>query len=338
MNIQHDILLSEFTTMKLGGRADYLTEVSSKKELIEALSWANESDLPVLILGGGSNVIFKNGFAGLVILNKILGFEVLSDHLDSTLIQIGAGESWDKVVSKTVDMELSGIEMLSAIPGTAGATPVQNVGAYGAEIADTFIELEAFDTNENKFVNLSAEDCQFSYRNSIFKSPQNRHHIICNITLKLKKDSPKPPFYSSLQKYLDEHKIKEYTPKNIRKAVVAIRKIKLPDPKKIPNTGSFFKNPIVEFSQFEKMKGDHPEMPYFEMPDEKIKLLAGWLIDQAGLKGYQNHGMKVYEQNALVFVNESAQNYSDLEEFKNEVITKVEEKFGIVLEQEPELI
>lgn len=338
MTIQHNVRLADYTTMRLGGIATALAEVTSKEELLEALAWAQEQHMEHFVLGGGSNVIFQDDYNGLIILNKIPGFEIIEQDTNHTVIRIGAGENWDGVVKRTVDMNLHGIEMLSLIPGTAGATPVQNVGAYGGEISQTLLSLEAYDTQQQEFIELTNNDCKFNYRNSIFKDPKNRRYIITSITLDLHPGMPRPPFYESLQKYLDEHTIANYTPATIRDAVIAIRKTKLPDPSIIANTGSFFKNPIISKQAFNKIEQQHPGIPHYDMPDSTIKLLAGWLIDQAGLKGYRAHGMKVYDHNALVFINESATSYDELAAFRQEVVEKVEAAFGVTLEQEPELV
>jgi UDP-N-acetylmuramate dehydrogenase len=338
MQIQTDILLNQYTTMRLGGVAKHLVVVHTADELREAVEWALAQNLPWLVLGGGSNVIFKDGYTGLVIVNRINGFEILSDNAMTTLLRIGSGEDWDSVVARTVAMDLIGIEALSAIPGTAGATPVQNVGAYGQEIADTLVELQAYDLQTHQFVVLDKAACGFSYRDSIFKSPENRRYLIVSIILQLHRGNPMPPFYDSLQRYLAEHNITSYTPKIIRDAVIAIRAEKLPDPSVIANTGSFFKNPIISREEFAPIIAKHPRIPFYETADKRIKLLAGWLIDQTGLKGYTNHGMKIYDKNALVFVNESAKNYDDLAAFRQEIIDKVREQFSVTLEQEPELI
>lgn len=336
MQIHHDIPLKEYSTMRLGGEARHLVTIHSKDGLLEALAWADQQQLPTLVLGEGSNIIVRDeGFDGLVIINRITGFEV---DEDGVTIRIGAGEHWDSVVARTVARGLSGIELLSFIPGTAGATPVQNVGAYGAEIADTLTALEAYDHATNRFVTLTKDDCHFSYRNSIFKSLTARRYIITTITLRLRTSPPKPPFYKSLQEYLDSHHITAFTPQAIRDAVIAIRTVRLPDPRLIANTGSFFKHPIVSPATLHHLQSDYPDMPFYTTKDGRVKLLAGWLLEHAGLKGYKAHGMKVYEHNALVLVNESAATYRDLAAFKAEVVKKVEEKFGIMLEQEPETI
>ena len=337
MEIQTNIPLKDYSTMHLGGPARFLTSVTSPEELAKAIQNAQANSLPFFVLGGGSNIIIEDkGFNGLIILNKIPGFEVLKQEDGKTYIKIGAGEVWDSVVARTVEMGLSGIEALSSIPGTAGATPVQNVGAYGQEIADTLVELEAYDTTKNAFVVLSADDCGFSYRNSIFKDPATRHHIITSITLALSLNHPSPPFYESLQTYLDAHNITYYTPSVIRDAVMAIRAEKLPDPSVYPNAGSFFRNPIIEMWQYNELLKDYPDMPSYPVDDKHVKIPAGWLIEAVGMKGYSAHGLKTHDKNALVIVNVSAQTYSDLEAFKEEIRGKVRDTFRISLVQEPE--
>ncbi|EDK72326.1 UDP-N-acetylmuramate dehydrogenase, partial [candidate division TM7 genomosp. GTL1] len=215
-------------------------------------------------------IVRDDGFGGIVIRNHILGFETLSDDGTYVVLKIGAGEDWDSVVERSVTMGLSGIEALSAIPGTAGATPVQNVGAYGQEIASTLTELEAYDMKEKRFVVLKNADCGFAYRYSIFKSTENRRYIITSITLKLSRIAPQPPFYDSLQKYLDEHNITYFTPQVIRDAVIAIRKVKLPNPVLTPNTGSFFKNPIIEEWLLNELRKTYDDIPSYTMAAKRF--------------------------------------------------------------------
>lgn len=337
MEVQTNIPLKKFSTMQLGGPARFMTTITTAEELKTVVERARAQSLPFFVLGGGSNVIISDqGFNGLVILNRIPGFTVLADTPAEVTLQIGAGENWDSVVAHTVQMGLTGIEALSAIPGTAGATPVQNVGAYGQEIADTLVELEAYDTERNGFVRLTNADCGFSYRHSIFKDPTARHHIITSITLKLRRGNPTPPFYDSLQAYLDTHNARYYTPQVIRDAVIAIRAEKLPDPSVYPNAGSFFRNPVIETWQYEALLKDYPDMPSYPMDERHVKIPAGWLIDQVGLKGYESHGIKVYDKNALVLINISAQSTADLQAAKEEIRGQVRDTFRIFLEQEPE--
>ncbi|HYG83452.1 MAG TPA: UDP-N-acetylmuramate dehydrogenase [Verrucomicrobiae bacterium] len=337
MDIRSHFPLKELTTMRLGGEASVVIEVISRDELVEAIQAAKKRQLPFFVMGGGSNIIARDdGFKGVLILNRIPGFDVLSDDGLTAIVKIGAGENWDETVRKTVEINLSGIEAMSAIPGTAGATPVQNVGAYGQEIADTLTELEAYDLTTNSFVTLQNADCGFSYRHSIFKSTAARRYVIVSITLKLRRVALTPPFYASLQKYLDDHNIHYYTPQVIRDAVIDIRREKLPDPKLLPNTGSFFKNPIIEPWLYQDLLKTYPDMPAHQMADGNYKVPAGWLIEQANLKGYKNHGMRTYEKNALAIINDSATSYKDLAAFRDEIIGKVRDTFRITLEQEPE--
>lgn len=334
--IHTHIPLKNFTTMKLGGPANYFAEVRTIEELHAVYKNATSKQLPVFILGGGSNVIAKDeGFAGIIIRIRIPGFEIVSDDINTTTIKIGAGEIWDEIVKKTVDMQLSGIEAMSAIPGTAGAAPVQNVGAYGQEISETLVSLDAYDSKTDQMVTLQNADCGFSYRDSIFRGREKGRYVITSITLKLSKTQPQPPFYDSLQAYLDQHNIKMYTQQTIRDAVIAIRKDKLPDPALLPNTGSFFKNAIAESWQVDELKKSYPDMKTFTMPEGKFKIPTGWLIEQAGLKGKVLHGMKVHDKNSLVLINESATSYQDLAQARDEIIGAVRDKFRIQIEQEP---
>ncbi|MGB3945364.1 MAG: UDP-N-acetylmuramate dehydrogenase [Candidatus Saccharimonadales bacterium] len=336
MDVRTNIPLKNYLTMKLGGPARFMTTVTTPEELATACRNAASQSVPFFILGGGSNVIAKDeGYNGIVIRNRILGFEVVSDDSSTTTIKIGAGENWDEVVAKTVAMGLSGIEAMSAIPGTAGAAPVQNVGAYGQEIADTLVSLEAYDSVNDRFVLLQNADCGFAYRHSMFRGKQTGRYAIFSITLRLYKAAPQPPFYDALQRYLDEHSITLFTPQTIRDAVIAIRADKLPDPAVRPNTGSFFKNAIVEEWQLADLKKQWPDIPCYDLGDKQVKIPTGWLIEQAGLKGQLLHGMKVHDKNALVLINESATSYADLAAARSEIIAKVRDTFRIQIEQEP---
>ncbi|MFZ3009908.1 MAG: UDP-N-acetylmuramate dehydrogenase [Candidatus Microsaccharimonas sp.] len=336
MEVHTNIPLKNFTTMKLGGPAQFFVEVRTVPELIAVHQNATSKNIPIFILGGGSNVIAKDeGFAGMVIRIRIPGFDIINDDINTTTIKIGAGEDWDSVVKRTVDMRLTGIEAMSAIPGTSGATPVQNVGAYGQEIADTLISLEAYDSQSGTVVTLQNEDCGFAYRDSMFRSDQKGRYVIVSITLRLSKSLPQPPFYDSLQAYFDEHNIHLFTHQTVRDAVLAIRAEKLPDPTLKPNTGSFFKNAIVEEWQLTDIKKTYPDIKTFDMSAGVYKIPTGWLIEQTGLKGQLLHGMRVHYKNALVLINESAANYADLASARDQIIGAVRDKFRIQIEQEP---
>lgn len=336
MDLHKNIPLKNYTTMRLGGPAKFMTQISTSEMAREVVKNALEANLPWFVLGGGSNVIARDdGFDGVVIFNKIPGFEVIERSPGSVTIKIGAGETWDDVVKRSVEMGLSGIEAMSAIPGTAGAAPVQNVGAYGQEIADTLLSLEAYDTVTDRFVVLRSDECGFSYRHSIFRGEFQGRYIITSITIRLSTTAPQPPFYAALQNYFDEHDTTIFTPQIVRDAVMAIRFEKLPDPTVQPNTGSFFKNAIVDQWQFDALSKDYPDMPHYDMPDKQVKIPTGWLIEQAGFKGQTLHGMHIHDKNALVLINESAKNYSDLAAARDEIIGGVRDKFRILISQEP---
>ena len=336
MDIMTNISLKQYTTMKLGGEARYMATADSASDVVSLYRNARKENLSIFVLGGGSNVITHDEvFEGIVLLNKIKGFEVISETDETTDVKIGAGEVWDEVVEKSIGLGFQGIEAMSGIPGTAGAAPVQNVGAYGQEIADTLISLEAYDSKTDTIVTISADECDFSYRNSIFRDKEKGRYCILNITLRLNKAEPKPPYYASLQRYIDENDIREVNLSVIRVAVLNIRSEKLPDPAELPSAGSFFKNALVEKWKLEELQKEYSDIPNYAMSDGKYKIPTGWLIDKAGLRGYRSHGMRVYEKNALVLVNDSATGYDDLAAIREEIIQIVFDKFGIKIEQEP---
>lgn len=324
------------TTMRLGGNARYVAEVTSPEELRQAYKDARADQQPVYIIGGGSNLIVRDeGFAGIIIHNKISGIEIITDDAQATTIKAGAGELWDTLASYSVDRDLSGIEAMSGIPGTVGAAPVQNIGAYGQELADTFVSLEAYDIQNDRFVTLTRDDCQFAYRHSIFRGDAAGNYAITSVTLMLHKTRPTPPFYSSLQKYFEDNTITDYTVAAVRQGVLAIRSSKLPDPIILPNAGSFFKNPIVDKQQADALAAQYDTMPTYTVDDTHTKIPAGWLIEQCGLKGAVLHGMKIHQDNAVVLVNESARNYQDLAAARTEIQAAVWDKFQIKIAQEP---
>ena len=336
MDVMTNISLKQYTTMKLGGEARYMATADSASDVVSLYRNARKENLPIFVLGGGSNVITHDEvFEGIVLLNKIKGFEAISETDETTDVKIGAGEVWDEVVEKAIGLGLQGIEAMSGIPGTAGAAPVQNVGAYGQEIADTLISLEAYDSKTDTIVTISADECDFSYRNSIFRDKEKGRYCILNITLRLNKAEPKPPYYASLQKYIDENDIREVNLSVIRVAVLNIRSEKLPDPAELPSAGSFFKNALVEKWKLEELQKEYSDIPNYAMSDGRYKIPTGWLIDKAGLRGYRSHGMRVYEKNALVLVNDSATGYDDLAAIREEIVQIVFDKFGIKIEQEP---
>jgi UDP-N-acetylmuramate dehydrogenase len=326
--------------MALGGKAKYLVSVESKQDLIEAIGFASQNKLEVLITGGGSNIVWRDsGFDGLLIVNKIRGFELENENDEGADLLVGAGENWDFVVDRAVSLGLSGIECLSLVPGTAGATPVQNVGAYGQEIAETLVSLEAYDSQNKSFLTMLNEDCDFTYRDSCFKKQPGRYFIL-SIRLHLKKTGLVPPLYKALEQYLEDNHIADTSPKTIRSAVIAIRQAKLPDPAKFKNCGSFFKNPIISSDQFNKLAADNPDVPHWEVAGGDIKVPAAWLVENAGFKDYVDDasGMATWEGQSLVLVNQHARSTADLISFRDKIIDTVKSKFGIELIQEPELL
>lgn len=336
MEIHTNIPLKNYTTMRLGGPARFMADVHTVDELKALVANAQAKQLRIFVLGGGSNVIAHDkGFDGIVIRMRIPGFTIDADSGESTTITVGGGEDWDGVVKRTVDMRLTGIEAMSAIPGTCGAAPIQNIGAYGQELADTLVKLEALDTTTGEIVTLSNQECHFTYRDSIFRSEEQGRYIITSITLKLWKSLPQPPFYDSLQQYFDKTGITIFTHQIVRDSVIKIRSEKLPDPSQTPNTGSFFKNPILEDWQMETLRQKFPDVVAYDMGEGRAKVFSGWLIEQAGLKGQTLHGMRVYEKNALVLINDAATGYADLAAARDEIIGKIRDQFGVLIEQEP---
>ena len=326
--------------MRLGGPAKFLAEITDRDQIVESAGWAKESKSKIIMIGHGSNIVWQDaGFDGLVLVNKISGFEVKQEG-DDYIAKLGAGEVWDDVVGRLVDQGLSGVEQLSLIPGTVGGTPVQNVGAYGRELSEVLISVEAYDLEHDKFVEIPNSECGFSYRKSRFNGQDSGRFLICSITLRLSKTNPSPPFYAALEKYLNEHNVSEFTPSKIRKAVIAIRNSKLPDPAKVANCGSFFGNPIVAQGKLSELRGEYPDIPAWEMKSGQYKISAAWLLDSLGLKGYKDTetGMALWHAQALVFVNENAKSTKDLLAFRENIKSLVKEKFGIDLAQEPELI
>lgn len=343
MNIQQKVSLSQYSTMGLGGVAAYLCEVHNRMELLEALSWAQlNTSVPAIMIGSGSNIIWRDeGFSGLIVVDKIERFEIFEEDELNVYLTVGSGENWDNVVDRSVNLGLSGIETLSLIPGTAGATPIQNVGAYGQEISNSLVTIEVFDTVQRDFLTLANSDCNFAYRTSRFKTNDRGRFYITAITLHLTKTNPLPPFYPSLSNYLSEHNIKEYTPAIIRDAVIDIRSSKLPDPVTVHNCGSFYANPIISTAQYSLLNEDLGiNIPHWPAGTDYVKLSAAWLIEQVGFKDFHDPvtGMSTWKKQSLVLVNEHALSTNNLLTFSNRITSAVQAQFNIQLQQEPELL
>lgn len=349
MEIRENVPISELTTMRLGGAARYVYVVKDQDGVRDAWHFAKERNLPAWMMGGGANTIgHDEGFDGVIILNQIKGIFVkvgedlveiedlddvqdLGDELE--LVCMG-GENWDDVVYFACERGYTGIEAMSMIPGTVGAAPVQNIGAYGQDIAQVIVLVEAYDTQTDEFVILTKEDMKLGYRHTRFNFGEDAgRFLIVSVTIKLRKGQMKPPFYNSLQRYIDEHGETDFSPKNIRKMVCEIRSEKLPDPKEVASAGSFFKNIYLkkDGADIAEEKG----IPMWRAEDGSGKINSGWLIEQCGLKGKIMRGMRVSDKAALVLINESAKSYADLAAARAEIVGAVAEKFGLVLEQEP---
>lgn len=342
MQIQENVSLAPYSTMRLGGDARFLAEVTDEDELVEALTFANEKQLATHIVGDGSNTVFGDkGFDGLVIVVSLIGVTKKASG-EALLLDVSSGENWDGIVQLSVNEGFCDIAALSAIPGTAGAAPVQNIGAYGQQVSDSLVSVRAYDTTVDNFVTISRQDCNFSYRGSRFNTGDRGRFIITQITLRLSHTSVGPPFYQDLSAYFEHHAINQnaVSPSQLREAVTAIRAIKLPNPSVVANNGSFFRNPVVSANEFENLKQTFPELKAHKTDDGNLKLYGAQLIELVGMKDYHSAetGMATWKNQALVLVNESAKTTSDLLQFKQTIVDSVYKKFGVTLTQEPEFV
>ncbi|MBI2103939.1 UDP-N-acetylmuramate dehydrogenase [Candidatus Woesebacteria bacterium] len=336
MKVQENIPLKSLTTFGVGGIATHYTEVGNEEDLRSALNFANRKKLPTFVLGEGSNVLISDHKLKVLVI-RLINREI---RFENNKVIAGGGVNWDKLVDKCVNRGLQGIECLSGIPGTVGAAPYQNIGAYGQELKDTFLELKAYDLKLNKFVVLTKNDCKFGYRDSVFKDPKYKNcYIIFKVALKLHKNKKPKISYESLKKNLEENNIKDPSLKQVRESVLKIRAQKLVDPKKIGNAGSFFKNPIVETSVLKKIQEKNPDVPSFPADDHKVKLFAGWLIEKAGWKGRKYCGAAVSDKNALVLINKGGKaTCDDVTKLAGQIVRDVKAKFDVELSPEVQLI
>jgi UDP-N-acetylmuramate dehydrogenase len=340
MTFQENTDLRQYSTMRLGGKAKYSCTIKSKLDIKTAVQFAKENNLKILVIGRGSNVIWADqGFDGLLIINRV---EFIKERVSEKyhFIEVGGGYSWDNFVELTTNKNLTGIEAMSLIPGTVGATPIQNVGAYGQEVSETIDSIEAYDLKESSFVTIKNSQANFGYRTSRFKNEDSKRFIISSVTFKLSELSPNLPLYPSVQNYFDDNHIKSINPKTIRQAVIAIRKTKLPDPEKVSNNGSFFQNPVISADHFIKLEKIFENMPYWQTKDGKYKIPAAWLIENAGLKGFYDEktGMATSDKQAVVFINKHAKSTNDLISFRDYISHQILDKYNIKLDQEPEIL
>ncbi len=335
MIVQENVPIASLTTMRLGGEARYVIKVDNVAEVREAYKFAQEKHLPTWAMGRGANTIGRDeGFDGVIIINNIKGIEKVAEENDELVLRVMGGEQWDDLVAYACELGYSGIEAMSLIPGAVGAAPVQNIGAYGQDIAQVIEQAEAYDIKNDKYLTLTKDEMQLGYRHTRFNYGEDAgRFFIIAITIRLYKQVLKPPFYNSLQKYIDENHISDFSPKNIRKIVCEIRESKLPDPDKIASAGSFFKNIYLDAKAAEE--AEQANIQLWRNADGSGKVNSGWLIEQCGLKGKKLHGMRVSDKAALVLINEDAKSYTDLAAARKEITNAVREKFGLELEQEP---
>jgi UDP-N-acetylmuramate dehydrogenase len=323
-----DLSLRNYNTLRLDVRAQWFCRITNEPDLGEAIEFARTRNLPITVLGEGSNVVLLNHLAGLVVQNGIKGVS-----FDGGRVLAAAGENWHGLVQQAVQRKLGGIENLALIPGTVGAAPIQNIGAYGVELSDIFSSLKAIHSLTGETAEFSASDCQFAYRDSLFK--HERHWIVSSIALQLLPDSKTTSHYPTLASYLQDRAITA-TVESVFHAVSEIRRTRLPDPAVEPNVGSFFKNPLVDAAVAKELRRSFPEMPVFEVV-EGCKLSAAWLIDQAGLKGFNIGDICVSEKHALVIINQGDGSPEELVGVIREVQSLVAERYHVDLEVEPQI-
>lgn len=339
IHIEENKDLSGLSTFRMESIARYFIQITDKADIPEALLIASKNNIPAIILGGGSNTIFARAYFDAVVISiAIPGFETIAEDDHTVVIQCGAGENWDSVVARTVEMGLSGFEALSAIPGYVGGTPVQNVGAYGQEVSETIVTVEAYDRKQRRFVVLTNRECQFAYRDSIFKNTQKGRYIITSVDFILSKQPATVPNYPGVSAFFEKAGITNSTLLQIREAIIEIRKNKLPDPREIASVGSFFKNPIVSASVADAIKEKFPEAVVFPLTPNESKIGAGWLIDSLGLKGKEFGNLMLYPNNALVIVNKGGAMAHELKKLVTDIQQQVLEKFALSIETEPVII
>ncbi len=296
------------------------------------------SQYPVFILGGGSNILLTKDYDGVVLKNDIKGIEVMHEDVEHVYAKAGAGENWHQFVLHCIGHNWAGVENLSLIPGNIGASPIQNIGAYGVELDDVFWNLEAFHLKEKRIYTFTASDCEFGYRDSVFKNRYKNEFAILSVTFQLKK---KPVFhisYGAITEELEKAGVKELSIKAISDAVIKIRSSKLPDPKTIFNSGSFFKNPEVSNEKYNDLVSKFPEIVAFPLAKGTVKLAAGWMIEQCGWKGYRKGDAGVHAKQALVLVNYGDAKGKEIYDLSEEILQSVNKKFGVLLEREVNVI
>jgi UDP-N-acetylmuramate dehydrogenase len=338
-SIQKNINLAPFNTLGVEATADQFISITQSQQLSALFKEGFFEKYDPVILGGGSNVLIKSDLLQPVLKISIQGIEVVHESEDEVLVKSGAGVSWHELVTYCVSKNLGGIENLALIPGTVGAAPIQNIGAYGVELKDSFHSLKAFIPDEGHEKEFTIKECKFGYRDSIFKHTLKDNVIITEVTLRLQKPSHRiEDSYYALQEYFDANEITEPSIEDVYNAVVAIRESKLPNPELIGNAGSFFKNPIVKNSIYQKLKEEYPGMPSFEAGKGKMKIPAGWLIEQTGWKGKKVGNVGTYKNQALVLVNHGGATGEEIYQHAMNIRESVKKKFSIELAPEVNVI
>lgn len=336
-SLRSSVSLRPYHTFGLDVSTQWLFELRDETQALEFLADNRHNPMPRLILGGGSNVLFRGDFPGLVLLNRIEGIELMEETADSVLIRVGAGENWHQLVLHCLEQGWYGIENLSLIPGTVGAAPIQNIGAYGVELESVFDHLEAMHLDTLHIRRFSHGTCQFGYRDSLFKRTGKGKYLITRVALRLSK-VPRPNLsYGALQQVLGDDP-QAVTPQQVSEAVIAIRQSKLPDPRDIGNAGSFFKNPEISTKQLAQIQADYPDVPFYPISDSTVKVPAGWLIQTCGWKGWRQDDYGVHARQALVLVNYGQASGEELYQLSERILASVAAKFGIDLEREVQII
>lgn len=327
--------LQKLNTLAVSAIANYFVSVQNEEELREALAFAKAEALPLLVLGGGSNIVLRADFPGLVVQIKSHGKQILAEDDEHVWLRVAAGENWHQLVTYTLDNGFYGLENLSLIPGSVGAAPIQNIGAYGVELKDVFAELTAVNIQSGLPVTFTRESCQFGYRDSIFKQSLKDQYVITWVTLKLHKTPRVQVQYPALRAVLASVPEQELSPLRVSAAVIAVRQSKLPDPAALPNVGSFFKNPVISRAQFEALQSRFSGVVSYPASDGQVKLAAGWLIEQAGWKGRELDGVRVHPEQALVLTNPGRATGVQVLCLADEIARSVQALFGVQLEMEP---
>ncbi|WP_420993551.1 UDP-N-acetylmuramate dehydrogenase [Cupriavidus sp. 30B13] len=332
--------LRRHNTFGFDARARFAVHVRSEADLQAALADPRAHGLPLVVLGGGSNVVLTRDLDALVLLMEIPGYaaSAASAADDAFLVTAGAGENWHGLVCRTIADGMPGLENLALIPGTAGAAPIQNIGAYGVELRERFDSLRAWDRQSGAFVTLTGEQCRFAYRDSLFKAEGRDRYIITALTLRLPRPWQPVLGYAELAREIARDPDAPVSAERIRDAIVAIRSRKLPDPAEIGNAGSFFKNPVVDAAQRDALLAEHPGLVSHAQPDGSYKLAAGWLIDQCGLKGLRDGAVGVYGKQALVLVHHGGGNGQQLLALAQRIAETVAARFGVRIEPEPVIL